>query len=65
NNYEELQDFVEEFCSLIRFKNGVVRNLKHLFPDKAKFFNHSPHEERILHRTVLINAFRDVGVSLT
>lgn len=65
NNYGELQDFVEEFCTLIRPQNGVVRNLKHLFPDQTKFFNHSPHEEKILHRTVLINAFRDVGVSLT
>lgn len=64
NSFEELNDFLEEFCSLIRFEAGVVRNLKHLFPDETKFFNHSPNVEQILHRTVLIKAFKAIGVSL-
>ncbi|WP_330564784.1 hypothetical protein [Pseudomonas yamanorum] len=65
NSYEELNDFLEEFCSLIRFEAGVVRNLKHLFPNETKFFNHSPNVEKILHRTILIKAFKAIGVSLS
>lgn len=64
NNYEELNEFIEKFCSRIRLEAGVVRNLKYLFPVETKFFNHSPNVEKILHRTVLINAFKTVGVCL-
>lgn len=64
-NRDELNDFIEAFCSRIRFRHGVVRDLKSLFPNDTKFFNHRLHEETVLYRRVLINAFRDVGVSLT
>lgn len=62
---EELNALIEAFCSRIRFKLGVVRDLKILFPEKTKFFNHRQQDEKLLYRNTLINAFRYLGVNLT
>lgn len=64
-NREELDAFIENFCSRIRFRLGVVRDLKSLFPEKTKFFNHRHQDEKFLYRNTLINAFQYLGVSLT
>lgn len=64
-NREELNSFIENFCSRIRFRLGVVRDLKSLFPEKTKFFNHRQQDEKFLCRNSLINAFRHLEINLT
>ena len=59
---EGLANFVEEVSSSIRYKMGVFKNMKTIFPPTSVTFNHTQQDEKIMYRNRLIGAFRDLGV---
>lgn len=63
-NQEEFEDFVEELCSRVRFALGRFKKMQSFFPPDAKIFKHHQRDAKVLYRSRLINAFKEIGVTL-
>lgn len=60
----EFEDFVENLCSRVRFVVGRFKNMESFFPAGAKIFKHHQKDAKVLYRSRLVNAFKEIGVEL-
>lgn len=61
---EEFDDFVQQLCSRVRYVVGRFKNMESFFPPGAKIFKHHQKDTKVLYRSRLINAFKEIGVTL-
>lgn len=61
---EEFDDFVQQLCSRVRYVVGRFKNMETFFPPGAKIFKHHQKDTKVLYRSRLINAFKEIGVTL-
>lgn len=61
---EEFDDFVQQLCSRVRYVVGRFKNMESFFPPGAKIFKHHQKDAKVLYRSRLINAFKEIGVTL-
>ncbi|PKI22288.1 hypothetical protein [Pseudomonas monteilii] len=60
----EFEDFVEKLCSRVRFVVGRFKNMESFFPAGTKIFKHHQKDAKVLYRSRLVNAFKEIGVEL-
>lgn len=61
---EEFDDFVQQLCSRVRYVVGRFKNMESFFPTGAKIFKHHQKDAKVLYRSRLLNAFKEIGVTL-
>lgn len=61
---EEFDDFVQQLCSRVRYVVGRFKNMESFFPPGAKIFKHHQKDAKVLYRSRLTNAFKQIGVTL-
>lgn len=61
---EEFDDFVQQLCSRVRYVVGRFKHMESFFPHGTKIFKHHQKDTKVLYRSRLINAFKEIGVVL-
>ncbi|KAA8698463.1 hypothetical protein F4W70_27785, partial [Pseudomonas cannabina] len=64
-NEEAFKNFVNELCRRIVGYRGVFSKLNKLYPADYVTFNHGKHDKEILYRSILINKFSELGITLS
>lgn len=61
---EEFDEFVQQLCSQVRYVVGRFKNMESFFPRGTKIFKHHQKDAKVLYRSRLINAFKEINVVL-
>lgn len=61
---EEFEEFVQQLCSRVRYVVGRFKHMESFFPPGTKIFKHHQKDAKVLYRSRLINAFKEIGVEL-
>lgn len=61
---EEFDEFVQQLCSRVRYVVGRFKHMESFFPRGTKIFKHHQKDAKVLYRSRLINAFKEINVVL-